>query len=133
MKKYAFILAISVMLASCTGNKDQFTINGTVKGADTGMIYLQKFDVDQWVQVDSSRLDKGEFSFKGKATLPEMWHIAMESKQIMLPVFIENAKIKVQIYVDSIDKSVITGSATHDIYQQYLAMNETINKKMEVV
>ncbi len=133
MKKYAFILAISVMLASCTGNKDQFTINGTVKGADTGMIYLQKFDVDQWVQVDSSRLDKGEFSFKGKTTLPEMWHIAMESKQIMLPVFIENAKIKVQIYVDSIDKSVITGSATHDIYQQYLAMNETINKKMEVV
>ncbi|MEI7499084.1 MAG: TlpA disulfide reductase family protein [Bacteroidota bacterium] len=133
MKKYLFILLIGAILASCTGNKNQFTINGTVKGADSGKIYLQKFDVDQWVNVDSASLDKGEFSFKGQTDLPEMWHIVMEEKQIMLPVFVENAKIKVQIYVDSLDKSIITGSPTHDIYQQYLAINETINKKMEVV
>jgi peroxiredoxin len=133
MKKYAFILLIGAFIASCTFNKDHFTINGTIKGADTGMIYLQKFDVDKWVKVDSSRLEKGEFSFKGKAGLPEMWHIVMEEKQIMLPVFIENAKIKLQIYVDSLDKSIITGSPTHNIYQQYITVNETINKKMEVV
>jgi peroxiredoxin len=133
MKKYAFILLIGAILASCAGKKDQFTINGTVKGADSGMIYLQKFEMDQWVIVDSARLDKGEFSFKGKTELPEMWHIVMEEKQIMLPVFIENAKIKVQIFADSVDKSVVTGSPTHDIYEQYLTLNETINKKMETV
>jgi peroxiredoxin len=133
MKKYAFILLIGAILASCTGNKDQFTIRGTITGVDTGMIYLQKFDVDQWVKVDSSKLEKGVFSFKGKIVQPEMWHIAMEEKQIMLPVFIESAKINVQIFVDSIDKSIITGSSTHDIYNQYLTLNETINNKMEVV
>ncbi len=133
MKKYILILVIGVILASCTGNKDRFAISGHITGADSGMIYLQKFDVDQWVKVDSSKIDQGEFSFKGAAAIPEMWHIVMEEKQIMLPVFIENAKIKVQIYVDSIDKSTIAGSASHDIYQQYLTLNETINEKMEVV
>lgn len=133
MRKYILILLVGAFLASCTGGKDQFTIKGTVKGADSGMIYLQKFDVDQWVKVDSARLDKGSFTFKGKAGLPEVWHIVMEEKQIMLPLFVENAKINVEIYVDSIDKSLITGSPTHDVYKEYLTMNETINKKMEVV
>jgi len=131
MKKYLFILFVGAMLASCTGNKDQFTIKGKVNGVDTGMIYLQKFDVDQWVKVDSSKLEKGEFSFKGSAALPEMWHIVMDEKQIMLPVFVENARIKVEIYVDSLDKSLITGSPSHDIYQKYLTMNESVYKKMD--
>jgi len=131
MKKYLFILFVGAMLASCTGNKDQFTIKGKVNGVDSGMIYLQKFDVDQWVKVDSSKLEKGEFSFKGSSALPEMWHIVMDEKQIMLPVFVENAGIKVEIYVDSLDKSLITGSPSHDIYQKYLTMNESVYKKMD--
>ena len=131
MKKYLFILLVGAILASCTGNKDQFTIKGKVNGVDTGMIYLQKFDVDQWVKVDSSKLEKGAFSFKGSAALPEMWHIVMDEKQIILPVFVENAGIKVEIYVDSLDKSLITGSPSHDIYQKYLTMNESVYKKMD--
>lgn len=133
MKKFAFILLIGAILASCTGKKDQYTIKGQIKGVDSGMIYLQKFDADQWVKIDSGKLEKGAFSFTGKITSPEMWYISMQEKQIFVPVFVEGSKIDVQIYADSADKSVVTGSATHDIFKQYMVSNEIINKKMEVV
>ncbi|MEI7726167.1 MAG: TlpA disulfide reductase family protein [Bacteroidota bacterium] len=133
MKKLAFIVFISSILASCMSNKDQFKISGSVKGVDTGMIFLQKFEVDQWTNVDSTKLKKGEFAFTGKAELPEMWHLVMKDNQVLLPVFLENAKIDVQIFPDSLEKSVVKGSATHDIYQQYVSMNEAISLKMDDV
>ncbi len=131
MKKFAIILFISSILASCMSNKDQFKITGNVKGIDTGMIFLQKYDLEKWVNVDSAKLEKGEFTFTGKTGLPEMWHLAMNESQVLVPVFIENAKIDVQIFPDSLEKSTIKGSSTQDIYQQYLAINEAINVKMD--
>ena len=133
MKKIALILLIGTILASCAGKRDKFTINGIIKGIDTGMIYLQKYDADQWINVDSTKLVKGEFAFTGKMELPEMWHIAIAEKQIYIPVFVENSKIEVQIYTDSLEKSTVKGSATHDIYQKYLTLNDTLNKKMDEI
>lgn len=133
MKKFAFILLIGAILASCTGNKEKYMISGKVTGVDSGMIYLQKFDAEQWVKIDSGKLDKGAFTFSGKITLPEMWYLVMQDKQIFVPVFVEAASIDVQVYADSSDKSVVTGSATHDIFKQYLSSNDVINKKMEDV
>ena len=133
MKKIAFILFIGSILVSCVEKKDQVKITGIVKGVDTGMVFLQKYDLGKWVNTDSTKLVKGEFSFTGKVDLPEMWHIAMQEDQVVIPVFVENAKIEVQIYPDSLEKSTIKGSAAQDIYQQYVTMNEAINKKMDDV
>jgi len=131
MKKIAYILLAGIILASCAGNKDKFTIKGIIKNVDTGKIYLQNYDADHWTNIDSAKLDKGRFTFTGKIGLPEMWHIAMAEKQIYIPVFVENSQIEVQIYIDSLEKSTVKGSATHDIYQQYLALNDALNKKMD--
>jgi len=133
MKKVLIFLVVAVILASCTGIKDSYTINGTIKGVDTGMVFLQKFDVDQWVKIDSTQLIKGEFTFKGKTTLPEMWYLSMKEKQVFVPLFVENAKIDIEIFADSIDKVNVTGSASHDIYKQYQAMNKALNAKIEEI
>ncbi len=133
MKKYALVLFLGAFLASCMSNKDQFKITGSVQGVDTGTIFLQKFDTDKWVNTDSAKLEKGKFSFTGKVDLPEMYHIAMQESQVLLPVFLENATIEVAIIPDSADKSTIKGSATQDTYQQYVTMNDSINMKMDEV
>jgi thiol-disulfide isomerase/thioredoxin len=62
-----------------------------------------------------------------------MWHLVMKENQVLLPVFLENAKIDIQIFPDSIDKSTVQGSATHDIYQQYVKLTEVISLKMDDV
>ena len=131
MKNIAFLFSIFVILSSCTGNKDHFKITGNIKGADTGMVFLQKYDQDRWISMDSVKLEKGEFEFSGKVDLPGMWQIAMLQNQVVVPLFVENSKIEVQIFPDSLDKSSIKGSATQDIYQQFVSSNNAINKKMD--
>ncbi len=133
MKKLVFILLSVVILSSCADKKDSYTVNGTIRGVDSGMVFLQKFDVDQWVKIDSVMLSKGEFTFKGKTTLPEMWYISMKEKQVFVPIFIENSKISVEVYADSVDKASITGSATHDTYKKYQEMNKSLNARIEEV
>jgi len=133
MKKFSIFLLIVVILASCTGGKDSYTINGTINGVDSGMVFLQKFDVDQWVKIDSTQLVKGEFTFKGKTLLPEMWYLSMKEKQVFVPLFIENSKINLEIFADSVDKVNISGSVSHDIYKQYQAMNKSLNDKIEEI
>ncbi|MCK9423390.1 MAG: AhpC/TSA family protein [Bacteroidales bacterium] len=133
MKKLAYILLIGAILASCAGKTDQYTINGTISGIDTGTVFLQKSSGDIWVKLDSAKLEKGKFTFKGKIGLPEMWFIATQEKQIQVPVFVENGKINVNIYADSADKSKITGSASHEIYKQFVTMTGETDKKMELV
>ncbi len=131
MKKIALILFCTLILASCAIKKDQYSIKGNVKGADTGLVYLQKFDSEKLVKIDSTKLKNGEFNFAGKIELAEMWQIAMEEKEIVVPVFVENSDIDVQIYPDSLEKSIVTGSAAHDTYTGYLSLKEPIDKKMD--
>ncbi len=131
MKKLAAFLFICSVLASCVNSKDQFKLSGSVKGIDTGMVFLQKYNEEGWVTADSAKLNKGEFAFTGKVDFPEMWHVTMFDGQVLVPVFMENAKIDLQIFPDSLDKSVVKGSATHDFYQSYLASIAPINTKQE--
>jgi peroxiredoxin len=133
MKNLILILLAGMLLASCAGNKDQFTMKGSITGVDSGMIFLQKYDQGEWVKLDSVKVVKGLFEFKGAVVQPEMWYVSMQEKQVFVPVFVENAEIGLQIFIDSLDKSKVQGSATHDIYNKYVALNETINKKMEEV
>ena len=67
----------------------------------------------------------------GKIESPEMWQIAMEEKEIVVPLFADNSDIDVQIFSDSLDKSIVKGSAAHDTYRKYLSMSDVIDKKME--
>jgi thiol-disulfide isomerase/thioredoxin len=131
MKSYLLILLSAIIFISCSGNKEQYSINGNVAGVDTGKVYLQNFDSEKWVNFDSTSLDKGNFTFAGKILMPEIWQIVLEEKEIVYPVFVEDSEINVKIYPDSVDKSTVTGSATHDIYEKYLSLKEPIDNKMD--
>ena len=99
MKKVLMVLLTAIILASCSTNKEQYSIQGTVKSIDSGMVYLQKFDSEKWVNIDSTNLIKGEFKFTGKIESPEMRQIAMEEKEIVVPLFVENSDVSVQIFL----------------------------------
>lgn len=131
MKKVAFVLLCSFILASCSVKKNQYDMNGTIKGIDTGKIFLQKFNSEKWVNIDSTLLQKGKFNFKGTIQLPEMWQIVIDEKNVVVPVFIENSQIDINIFPDSLDKSIVKGSASQDKYQQYVKSREVIDQKME--
>jgi len=132
MKKFALLLLVGAILASCTGKKNSFTITGKITGIDSGTVYLKKYEASDWVKLDSARLEKGSFTFKGKVVTPEMWFLSLkEKKEVFLPIFVENANISVDLIADSTEKSTVIGSATHDLFKKYQKQSDSLNKLME--
>lgn len=126
------IIALVLGLSSC-GPQKNFKITGKVTGLDSGMIYLQKMKEGEWVKLDSTTLAKGSFTFTGTADIPEIRYFMIRDKEVFLPFFIENADITVDIYADSVDKSVIKGSATQDIYKLFTSRMDSVNEEMKIV
>jgi len=132
MKKIMLILAVAVILASCTGrNKNQFAINGNVKGIDSGMVYLQKTEGGNWIKLDSTNIKEGKFTFNGNLAAPELLYLTFSANQLNFPFFVENSEIDVTVYADSLDKSVVNGSETNVIYKNYLGQKDVLDKKMD--
>ena len=133
MKNALIVFAALVLgLSSCGPQKD-FSITGNVRGVDSGMIYIQKMQDGEWIKLDSAILSKGSFNFTGKVDIPEIRYFVVKDKQVFLPFFVENADITVDIYADSVDKSVISGSATQDIYNLFNKRMDTVNTEMQAV
>lgn len=128
----SLIIAVLVSVISCNSKKtDGYTIEGTIKGADTGWIYLQKREEGKLLTADSAQIKDGKFTLAGKVELPEMYYLLLTGVDGNLPFFIENSPISIKVYADSLEKSVVTGSATQDTYISYQKEEMVYNVKME--
>ena len=130
----SLLLAVLLSVISCNTKKtDGYTLNGTISGADTGWVLLIKRDEGKMITADSAQLKEGKFVFLGKVELPEMYYLKLKDTDDAFSFFIENSTIALKIYADSIDKSVATGSVTHDLYLTYLKEETASEKKMEAL
>lgn len=130
MKKSLLLIVALVFVLSACGPRKEFKITGKVVGVDTGMIFLQKMEEGKWVRLDSARLDQGEFSFKGKMDVPEIRYLTLGEKNVYLPFFVENARINVEIFPDNIEKSIVTGSPSQDVFKLFTTSLDTITREM---
>jgi len=133
------VFAILITLVSCKQKKEGYSIAGTITGADTGWILLNKREEGKMITTDSAQLKEGKFAFTGKVDLPEMFYLKIKDAQGSFPFFIENAPITVKVYADSLDKTVVAGSLTQDAFTGYqkdelvfqLKMDELYEKYMQ--
>jgi peroxiredoxin len=129
MKKIILIFAVAAILLSCTGKKgNQFKITGVVKGAEAGMVYLQKMDSTGWVTMDSATVKNSEFEFRGKVDSPDRWNLTIKGKDAMFPFFLENSDIRLVVHADSAGLIDVTGSANQDLFKIYIKNNDSIQK-----
>lgn len=137
MKKLILISIAAAMLlsiAACNKNKEgAYTVNGSISGQDTGWIFLKKREEGKWVTQDSVQLKDGKFTFTGKIGLPELFYLGLKNKEGYFPFFIENANITLKAFADSLDKTEVTGSATHDLYKTFLKQDDMYNQKLEAL
>jgi len=128
MKKLFFLLIAVAIFTSCGGvKKDMFKISGTIKGADTGMVFLLKKVNGKFIPADSTKLKNGKFIIEGKVGFPELYIMNLRGSDHRFPFFIENAAMTLTAYNDSTEKLEVTGSASQDIYKQFLAKEDSVN------
>jgi peroxiredoxin len=111
------LLSIALLAGTLVANAQDFAITGTVKGATTGKVYLQRFANKMFFTIDSSNIEDGKFRFTKKPPLPELYGITLNPSTSPLFIFLEDKKIEVAL--DSAvyyNRSVVTGSAAQDLF-----------------
>ncbi|MEI6749294.1 MAG: TlpA disulfide reductase family protein [Bacteroidota bacterium] len=131
MRKTLYLFLLASILASCTSKKnDLYTINGTISGTAKGKIFLQKRELDKFVKTDSSEIKDGKFSFTGNVAIPEMRYFTLDQTETILPFFIENAEFTITAYADSLDKSIVKGGPTQELFKSYTAQSDALDSKL---
>jgi peroxiredoxin len=96
----------------------EFNINGTVTGFTEGAT-VEFLNGQTGATEQSTTLKSGKFSFKGKMERPEFKIILFNRQQPYITVFLDNSNVTIIGDKAAIDKSKITGSASHTAFEQF--------------
>lgn len=133
MKKLV-VIALAIVAVSCNGIiGNGYTISGEIAGlADGTKVFLEKQDekTGMPIAVDTVKVEKGKFTFKGEAKEPIIHGVRFENTQGGFAVIVEKGNINIVAKKDSIGKAKISGTYNNEEMSKYLGKLEVIQKKM---
>ncbi len=150
MKSRNWMTAVAGLMLAMAANAQSFVMKGTVKGDVEGCsVMLQKYDIDQAVNLDSTIIKNGVFTLKGDVKLPEQYQLIINlnkpgvaepdyQKMFSTRVYVENKTMTYDVDLTgfpterdmSMISTTVKGSTTQDVYQSYLDMIAPIKDQM---
>lgn len=118
MKRLILLFAAVAMFACQTNKPEEFTLNGSVEGAQSGIVYLQDRVLGLMQNLDSVSMENGTFTLKGKLEQPRMLYLRIDGIPARIAVFMENSDINISITQAEPLVYEVVGSQSHDIYKQ---------------
>jgi len=133
MKKLLLaVVAIPFLFASCdTGKK--YELSGKIEGLNEGKIFLKIQKDHDLVKVDSSDIVNGEFKIEGSIAATDMYYLQIEDNKATIPFFLENAPITIEANVESLKEAKITGSASQDVYNNFIESVKVFKEKQGAI
>jgi thiol-disulfide isomerase/thioredoxin len=132
MKKIIFGIFAIGLLFSCNSKKDGFSIDATIDGEiENGTkVYLKRInEVNQPIDVDTTTVENGKFSFTGKADSLDLQYIFIDKVNGNIPVIIENGTIDISFQKDSLQFAKIEGTLQNDIFSKFLDKSRNFSKR----
>lgn len=117
--QFALTLLVGIAIISCS-KEPSFELNGKIN-VSSGTIYLQNFRNKMFFIVDSSKIENGTFSFKGKVERPDLYGLTIKKEENFHPyyIFLENSKVTITIDTADVRSAQITGSASNDLFNSF--------------
>ena len=132
MKKILSLFITGLILTSCNTEQkpDGYVINGTAKGLSNGIrVYLKTSSPNgQRVNRDTAIIFNEAFKFEGKLSVPELQYLHINSVNGNKPLIVENDVINIEVYKDSLFKSVVTGTKSNELYKLYAEELKELSK-----
>jgi len=133
MKKLLFVALSTTLLFSCQEKNSGYTIDGTIDSIEDGeKVYIELQDETGGLSpIDTAVVENGKFKFIGKTEQIEMAYLQISSLQGKIPFIIENQKIVITAYKDSIAASKIEGSYQTDELSKFNKDFKTLQDKAQ--
>ncbi len=129
MKKTVILLLVVAVAAACA-REPKFTITGTIDGAGTDTVILQKRIPGGYQVLDSAVIANGTFKMEGVVDYPQMVNLGIKGKRGGLNFYIENSDITIHGHADSLYMGSVSGSAAQGEYDSYKALLDETNAEM---
>lgn len=124
MKNLILALMAITILVSCQEKPEEFTLTGTTDYADGTRLILSKQDEKDLTtgmkNIDTMVVQNGKFELKGTVDTLDLYYLKVENTNAMTFFVLENAKIEANIYKDSIQSSVFTGTKNNEAMRTFL-------------
>lgn len=136
MKKIILSLVILVAIVACNQKPDGYTIEGTLTGElENGTkVFLRKQGEDKLpVDLDTTEVKEGKFTFIGQAGIPEMYFIFIDKVPSYVPFIIENGEIEITAKKDSLGFAERKGTPQNDLFQKYIKKAQSMSKKATAI
>lgn len=130
MKKM-ILLAIAAAGLSFTMLKDDFTVTGSIAGAEGKKVWLEQVDAQRkTLKLDSAVVKDGKFTLKGTASEPSLHFLELEGVKGQVAFILEKGNITFTLYKDSIGKSVIGGTSNNVDLHRFNSTAMKLQQKM---
>ena len=116
MKRTLAFAASLLLLGACSS--DGYTIRGKIAGLDNPYVYLLRYTGEVEV-IDSAKVTKGDFVFKGKAEQPEVVYLSTDKQQPFVHFFLENGRISVDGALSAPADIAVLGTPSNDIQRAF--------------
>lgn len=125
MKKLLPIFVLSLLAVSCTS---KYAIEGsaTMSNIDGKMVFIKIYKDDAWMTIDSAEIVHGLFSIKGKTDSVMMTSLYLDNQGVM-PLVLENGKIKVSLAYDEISAR---GTQLNNLLYDFLDEKDDLEKEL---
>ena len=134
MKKSILWVAAGMMTLAACQKQAGYTIQGTVEGvADGDTVYLQNFENNNLVKIDSAIVKNGTFEFKGQAdSIVKSSYVTYmkNDKRMLTLLFVENGNIKVALNEKD---SQVSGTPCNDTYQNFMTSYKAIGEELKAI
>jgi peroxiredoxin len=112
----------------------EFVISGEIAGVPDGAkVELKEIKDNNPVLLDSTTLKDGKFTLKGSVTEPDIHILTIQKVPGRLPFILENKKLNMALYKDSLGLSKIAGSKENDVAQNYMKAVTKFRKKNDAL
>lgn len=128
MYRFAFCCFLLIYVSNSFAQKT-FSIDGTIKGRDTGSIVLCYTDANGVGIYDTTQINKGQFHFSGEINEPVFSTIFSNGKGNRTSLFIEPKLQQLALTENDFAKSTMIGSFTQIQYDSSEAIRKNIEAK----
>lgn len=136
MNRSLILFLIVIAFTACqqqTGKEGakEFSINGSVDKPVEGYVFLQVRNDGVLESIDSTTVEENKFAFGGEITYPEVYYINIPETRTLIPFFVEPSEISVDINMEDVDQTSISGSEAQLSYEGYLDMLDSYDNQIK--